>query len=108
MFTLIEVDAAFYDSCSHKDIVRMGIAERYGLEEIAIRIIQKKAILSPTLIRNCMVYNGSQVCFAPDAKMVRENTRRQWLDSVFSVTDNGIMLVWFDPDGENKFFRVEQ
>lgn len=108
-YKLVEVDAAFYDKCNHKDIVHLGIAERYGLEAIAIKIIKNEASLSPRLIRNCMVYNGPQVCFAPSANMVGWCDRRQqWLSSVFSVTDNGIMLVWFDPDGENKFYRVEQ
>ena len=108
-YRLIEVGTEFYDSCNHKDVARMGLAERHGLEEIAVEILASKIyFLSPYKLRNCMVYNGSQVCFAPSADMVTDEKAKQWLDSVFSVTDNGIVLLWFNPDGENKFYRVEE
>jgi len=108
-YRLIEVDAEFYDSCNHKDVARMGFAERHGLEEIAVEILANKIYyVSRYELRNCMVYNGSQVCFAPSADMVKNAIYKQWLDSIFSVTDNGIVFLWFDPDGVNKFYRVEE
>lgn len=108
-YRLIEVGAEFYDSCNHKDVARMGFAERHGLEEIAVEIVASKIYFVPTYtLRKCMVYNDSQVLFAPSADMVTSKRARQWLDSVFSVTDNGIVLLWFDPDGENKFYRIEE
>lgn len=108
-YRLIEVGAEFYNSCNHKDVARMGFAERYGLEEIAVEIVESKlCFVPPYKLRNCMVYNGSQVCFAPSADMVTNAIYKQWLDSIFSVTDNGIVLLWFDPDGMNKFYRIEE
>lgn len=103
---LIEVDKKFYDGCKHKEISQMGIAEQCGIEEIAMRIIQKEAILAPSIVRSCMVYNGTQVCFVSPSNFAKDGKRQQWLSSVFSVSDNGIVLIWFDPDGENKYYRV--
>ena len=107
-YRLIEVDEKFYKSCIHKDIIRMGLAERYGLKEIALSILCNELPLSKREIRDCIVYNGAQLCFAPSSSIVKSERHEKWLDTYFSVSENGIVFLLFNPDGENKIYIVEE
>lgn len=107
-YRLIEVDANFYKSCNHKDIIRMGLAERYGLKEIALAILCNELPLSRREIRDCIVYNGAQLCFSPSSSMVKSERHKKWLDTYFSVSENGIVFLLFNPDGDNKIYIVDE
>ena len=109
-FELIEVDKDFYAKLQLRDIARLDIASSVGLETIAFDIVSRKTGLFKSEIERFAVTSGSQLCFAYDAETTEKveslNGDKRWLDSYFSLDDNGNVAVWVDPDGIEKFYRI--
>lgn len=106
MYRIVETTKEFYNSCEFKDIARLGLAENVGLKEIALTIMSEKTGFGRFKIEQIMVTSGEQLCFCADSKMTKEQKEYGWFESCFSVSTNGIVCVWFDPDGANKYFKI--
>lgn len=109
-FELHEVDKDFYAKLQLRDIARLDIASSVGLETIAFGIVSSKTGLFKTEIERIAVTCGSQLCFAYDAETIEKveslKGDKRWLDSYFSLSDSGNVVVWVEPDGIEKFYRI--
>lgn len=99
----------YYNDCSRRfvDISRLGLAPAHGLEEIAVAIVSEKTGVMPSKLYDVMVYNGVQLCFCYEKEMFDASRSKKWLQSYFSVTSTGQVVVCVDPDGKNEYFVIE-
>jgi len=109
-FELHEVNKDFYTKLNLRDIARLDIVSAIGLEAIAFDVVSRNTGLFKYELDRIAVTNGTQFCFAYDAETLEKVEKfggdKRWLDSYFSLSDNGNVVVWVDPDGIEKFYRI--
>ena len=106
-YKIEETTKKFYNDSEMKDVARLGFAENVGLKEIALAIVSEKTGLWRYELDRIMVTNGTQVCFAYDAQIMEKAKDSQWVDSYWSTTESGNVVVRLDPDGEDKYYRID-
>ena len=108
MYSLIEIKEELANEYEYKDIARLSLAESKGLDSIVLQIVSEKTGLPKHWLSDVMVSNGIQLCFSPDLDMLHRTTSPKWLDTYWSISTNGVIVCWFNPDGENKYYFVKE